>query len=93
MLAGYEAHDFRVVFQLTIKFLANLSRDYHDLSTKALLYEAASNDPHRRNTQYILTCLLNKLLSLRTPLVPFLCEDAHQHQLDKTALSVFDLAL
>jgi isoleucyl-tRNA synthetase len=93
MLAGYEAHDFRVVFQLTMNFFTTLSRDYLDLPTKALLYEAASNDPERRNTQYVFTCLLDKLLPLLTPLVPFLCEDAHQHRLDKTAVSVFDLAL
>jgi isoleucyl-tRNA synthetase len=56
------------------------STEYLDLPPKALLYKAASNDPERRNTQYVLTALLDKLLPLLTPLVPSLREDAHQYQ-------------
>lgn len=93
MLGAYDTYNFREVFNLTMNFFTHMSKFYFDLDNKSVLYESVADDVNRRNCQYVMTCLLNVLTPLLTPVVSYLCEDVHQNRLDKPTVSVFYLPL
>jgi isoleucyl-tRNA synthetase len=79
MLQAYESYDFRNLFNLTVNFVSNVSKDYFDLETKGLLYEGSADRVERRNRQYVFNVMLKEMVALTAPMTPYLCEDAWKH--------------
>jgi isoleucyl-tRNA synthetase len=79
MLEAYESYDFRKLFNLTVNFVSNVSKDYFDLETKELLYEGVADRVERRNRQYVFSVMLKEMVTLAAPMVPYLAEDAWKY--------------
>lgn len=89
---AYENYDFRSVFNLVTSFVSVTSKKYFDLETKELLYEGTPDRKERRDRQYVMNKMLEKLVRLLAPMVPYLAEDVYQH-MNKEELSVFMLKM
>jgi isoleucyl-tRNA synthetase len=73
---AYDQYDFPKVYQLIQLFCNNtLSATYHDI-IKDRLYTLAPADPKRRSSQTALHFILDKLLRLLSPILPFTCDEA-----------------
>ena len=88
MLKAYDSYDFRNLFNLTVNFVANTSKEYFDLETKELLYEGAADRKERRDRQYVFSVMLKEMVALVAPMTPYLAEDVWKY-MDEEEKSVF----
>lgn len=79
MLSAYNSYDFRNLFNFTVNFVANTSKDYFDLETKGLLYEGSADRVERKNRQYVFNVMLKEMVVLAAPMTPYLCEDVWKY--------------
>lgn len=72
---AYDQYDFPKVYQ-TIQLFCNntLSATYHDI-IKDRLYTLAPNDPKRRSSQTALSIVLDTLVRILNPILPFTCDE------------------
>jgi isoleucyl-tRNA synthetase len=73
---AYDQYDFPKVYQ-TIQLFCNntLSATYHDI-IKDRLYTLAPDDAKRRSSQTALSILLDTLVRILNPILPFTCDEA-----------------
>lgn len=88
MLEAYESYNFRKVFNLTVNFVANTSKDYFDLETKELLYEGSADRKERNDRQYVFNVMLKEMVKLAAPMTPYLAEDVWKY-MNEEKVSVF----
>ena len=89
---SYEKYDFRNLFNLTTSYVSTNSKSYFDLETKELLYEGDPYRKERKDRQFVMNTMLNTLVRILAPMVPYLCEDVYSF-MDKDEVSVFMLEL
>jgi isoleucyl-tRNA synthetase len=74
--AGYEAYDFRAVFEALNQFCAvDLSALYVDI-TKDRMYCDAADSPRRRATQSVMKACFDAITRLLAPILVFTAEEA-----------------
>ena len=74
--AAYENYEFSQVYQVINRFCAvNLSALYVDV-LKDRLYCNAADDPARRSAQTVMYKILNGLIEMLAPILPFTAEEA-----------------
>ncbi len=73
---AYDSYDFPKVYQTVQLFCNNtLSATYHDI-IKDRLYTLAPNDAKRRSSQTVLYRVLDTLIRVLSPILPFTCDEA-----------------
>jgi len=73
---AYNSYDFPKVYQTVQLFCNNtLSATYHDI-IKDRLYTLAPNDIKRRSSQTVLYMVLDSLIRVLSPILPFTCDEA-----------------
>ncbi|VTU42909.1 MULTISPECIES: isoleucine--tRNA ligase [unclassified Variovorax] len=70
-------YDFAAATALLLKYADAVSSDYFTAVKDALYCEAAGSE-RRREVQYVLACVLNTLLRLLAPVLPFTAEEVFQ---------------
>jgi len=74
--AGYEAYDFRAVFEVLNQFCAvDLSAHYVDI-TKDRMYCDAADSPRRRATQSVMQACFDAVTRLLAPILVFTADEA-----------------
>ena len=75
---SYDTYKFSGVYRSCYDFVNELSSVYMDV-TKDRLYSEASDSPRRRAAQTVLMNILEVLVRVLTPILPFTCEEVWEH--------------
>ena len=85
---AYEAFDFQAAYQRVLNFaVIDLSSLYIDVA-RDRLYCAAANSRERRSAQTALYNILDALVRMLAPLIPFTAEEVYSHMPGKRLASV-----
>jgi isoleucyl-tRNA synthetase len=91
--AAYEAYDFQAVYNALLNFaVIDLSSLYVDV-VRDRLYCSAANSRERRSAQTALYEILNVLVRMLAPLIPYTTEEVYSHMPGKRAASLHLLEL
>ncbi len=86
--AGYEAYDFREVFETLNQFCTvALSAQYVDI-TKDRLYCDAANSPRRRATQTVMRACFDAVAKLLAPILAFTADEAWEFAGHTTSIHI-----
>ncbi len=93
VLRAYEAFDFQAAYHALLNFIVvDLSSLYIDVARDRLYCDAA-NSRERRSAQTALYLMLDTLLRILAPLIPFTADEVYAHVPGKTAESIHLLTL
>ncbi|HEX3409587.1 MAG TPA: isoleucine--tRNA ligase [Candidatus Binataceae bacterium] len=93
VLGAYEAFDYQRAYHALLNFIVvDLSSLYIDVARDRLYCDAA-NSRERRSAQTALQLMLEALLRMLAPLIPFTADEVYAHVPGKTAASVHLLTL
>jgi isoleucyl-tRNA synthetase len=93
VLRAYEAFDYQAAFHALLNFIVvDLSSLYIDVA-RDRLYCDAENSRERRSAQTALHLMLDTLLRMLAPLIPFTADEVYAHLPGKSAESVHLLTL
>ncbi|HXZ87286.1 MAG TPA: class I tRNA ligase family protein, partial [Candidatus Binataceae bacterium] len=90
---AYEAFDFQAAYHAILNFVViDLSSLYIDVA-RDRLYCSAANSAERRSAQTVLYLLLDMLVRMLAPLIPFTADEIYSHMPGRTGDSVHLLTL
>jgi isoleucyl-tRNA synthetase len=77
--ASYEKYEFHTIYHTLHNFcVIDLSAFYLDI-IKDRLYASAPNDPARKNAQTVMLTILDALVKIMSPILPFTAEEIYMH--------------
>lgn len=78
-LAAYENYEFHTIYHTLHNFcVKDLSNFYLDI-IKDRLYTSASSDPIRKDAQTVMAMILDALVKLMAPILPFTADEIYKH--------------
>ena len=78
-LAAYENYEFHTIYHTLHNFcVKDLSNFYLDI-IKDRLYTSPSSDPTRRDAQSVMAMILDALVKLMAPILPFTADEIYKH--------------